>query len=181
MTPTTFQGNVCNMGKVREISIDGNRALVPLTSGFTAVIDASDVHLVEGRNWYAMPSRRANGDLRAVYAASRGGKGTVLLHRVITDAAIGAVVDHLDGDGRNNTRANLRVCTPGQNAWNARLRVDNKSGAKGVTFCKRTGKWIAHIAKDGKKKYLGRFETVAVASRAYRVASQAMHGEFASC
>jgi len=99
------------------------------------------------------------------------------LHRFIlgmTDSAI--LVDHIDGNGLNNVRSNLRLATRRQNAHNTVCRADSKSGIKGVR--ERNGKFQANITKNGKMVYLGSWKDIELARAAYLRASAELHGEF---
>ncbi len=90
---------------------------------------------------------------------SVGGR-TVYLHRMIMEPPCDLVVDHVDGDGLNNCRKNLRVVTGGINNINSKvLRNDNLSGKRGVSWDDRTGKWRATITLRGKQRNLGRFSS----------------------
>ena len=64
-------------------------------------------------------------------------------------------IDHLDGNGLNNSIKNLRDASSIDNTRNAKIKVDNTSGCAGVTFVKRTGKWCARIGAGGKRKHIG--------------------------
>lgn len=163
---------------VRKIEVRGDVAIVPLTKGYLAVIDAADLHLVDKWNWSALVSKRRN----AVYAV-RGervdGKNKMhLMHRVILGTPPRLHTDHIDGDGLNNRRGNLRTCTHAENCRNTGLRSDNKSGFKGVFFETRAQKWRAEIECNGKSKHLGLYGTKDEAAKAYETASQEMHGRF---
>ena len=101
------------------------------------------------------------------------------LHRMllgVTDPKV--IVDHIDGNGLNCQRSNLRVTNHAGNAWNASLRADNKSGYKGVRQDKKTGKWLAFIQVNYKRRYLGSFVTPELAAEAYARAAEELHGEF---
>ena len=88
-------------------------------------------------------------------------------------------IDHIDGDRTNNKWANLRPASRGQNLANAtRLRPDNKSGIKGVSFDKARGKWKAQFGAYP-NHYCGRFDTKEEAAAAYLLAAQSRYGEFA--
>lgn len=142
------------------------------------MIDAADVPLVDGVNWHAKP------DQRKVYAVRSyfhdGVNRTVYLHRFLLSATDGIEVDHKDGDGLNNRRSsNLRAATKSQNMHNSGLFKNNKSGIKGVTFDKESGKWKAHIAVHGKQNTIGRYDTLELAYQARCEASKRLHGEFA--
>lgn len=101
------------------------------------------------------------------------------LHRMImgvTDPKV--LVDHIDGNGLNCRRENLRVTDHTGNACNASLRSDNTSGYKGVGYNKKARKWVATIQKDGKRKHVGTFATPELAAEAYARAAEELHGEF---
>jgi hypothetical protein len=162
--------------KVRPIRVEGNIAFVPLTKGYEAVIDAADVHLVDGRNWCAMALRHT------AYAQRTDCSGpkprTVYLHRAIMGEPDGFQVDHIDSDGLNNRRLNLREATGSQNQHNQRLAKHNTSGLKGVTWHKAAGKWQAQIKLKGKQRFLGLHATLEAAHATYAAASAALHKEF---
>lgn len=160
----------------RTIRIEGNVAYVPLTKGYEAIIDADDVPLVEGYTWKAFV------DKRRVYATTeiggRKNKTGIRMHRLIMGAPKGVDVDHIDHNGINNRRANMRLCTRSENLQNQRKRLDNTSGFKGVNYYKRTGRWRAYIMRDSKEQHLGYFDTPEEAHSAYCKASKEIHGEY---
>jgi len=160
---------------VRPVRIEGNIAYVPLTKGYEAVIDAADAALVGQWNWHAME------DGGRVYAArkdhSAGRSETVRLHRLLTGAAKGVMVDHRDGDGLNNRRKNLRTATNSQNQHNRRPQ-QGRCSLKGVSWHCQARRWRAHISVDGRKRHLGLFDTPEAAHAAYCKASTELHGEF---
>lgn len=166
----------------RPIRIVGDIAYIPLTKGYEAIIDAADVHLVEEENWSALVSVRADGEVRTVYAQHRiGGRKrqtTIYLHRRIFGDLGAKHVDHIDGDGLNNRRSNLRLATHEQNMANRGSTVRNKSGFKGVFWNKRSKKWAAVIGANRNKHRLGMFGCATAASIAYARASRELHGEF---
>lgn len=84
-------------------------------------------------------------------------------------------IDHIDGNGLNNSIANLRKAEQRQNLGNQKVRTDNTTGYKGVTLFKRTGKYIARAAG----KHLGYFATPEEAHAAYCKAADAEFGEYA--
>lgn len=90
------------------------------------------------------------------------------------------MVDHIDGNGLNNQKANLRVCEPNQNQYNRLLQKNNTSGFKGVSFFPETGQWRARIGIGGKRRIsLGLFPTKEEAYAAYCEAAKIHHREFA--
>lgn len=88
-------------------------------------------------------------------------------------------IDHKDGDGLNNQWINLREATSSQNCANKRLRRDNTSGAKGVSWRPDLGKWKATITAEGKTRHLGFFVDKDDAAAAYEAAATEHFGEFA--
>ena len=163
----------------RQIRIEGDVAYVPLTNGYEAVIDAADVPLVAVGNWYANPSTRDDGSILTVYAKRDFGKvRSVRLHRYLLNAGEADLVDHIDGDGLNNRRTNLRLVTSAQNAWNTRLRVDNASGYKGVFWDADIMRYRARINARKQSHSLGTFRCITAAALAYAKASRGLHGDF---
>ena len=157
---------------IRPIIVDGQVAFVPLTQGLVATIDASDLHLVEGRNWCA--TRMGN----IVYGVTKINRASVLLHAAIMGKRPGFQVDHIDGDGLNNRRSNLRFASKAQNQWNRAIPSNNKSGIKGASWCSTNKKWRAAITVSGKYIGLGYFQSPEEAGEAYKVAALKHHGEY---
>lgn len=108
-------------------------------------------------------------------------KSTEHMHRVIfgLSKGDGVQVDHWNHNRSDNRKNNLRVCTQFQNQRNIRTQKNNTSGFKGVTFDRRTRRWIAQITVDRTLHFLGRFTSPELAHAAYRDAATKMHGEFA--
>jgi hypothetical protein len=91
-----------------------------------------------------------------------------------------SIIDHKNRDGIDNRLINLRAADKFENARNAKLRVDNKYGCKGVTYRSDENRWYANIRANGKQIYLGSFLTMEGAAKAYSEAADKLHGEFAS-
>jgi len=161
--------------------------IINLTQDQTAVVDDSDADLALLR-WFAVfaPSKVVGRQYYAVrnIRLPNGKQRKQHLHRVVLGRVLGREltrsesVDHKNGDGLDNTRANLRLATPSQNGANQDIRKDNTSGVKGVCWHKHASKWVAQIRINGKSKYLGLFTTLAEASTAYLTAAEANHAEF---
>lgn len=143
---------------------------VPLSQGFEALIDDEDAEAVLAHKWSA--SVRED----TVYAVRTAGGRMVTLHTFLTGYAL---TDHINGNGLDNRRANLREATVTQNAANARVPRTNTSGYKGARYNKNARKYQAQIRVDGRQRHLGYFLTLEEAARAYDSAAVEMHGEFA--
>lgn len=84
-------------------------------------------------------------------------------------------IDHVNGLKTDNRFANLREATTSENHQNMPLRVDNKSGATGVRFCRRSRRWVAQICIQYRKTTIGSFLTRDEAIQARRAAKAATH------
>ncbi|WP_175698488.1 HNH endonuclease [Burkholderia ambifaria] len=104
------------------------------------------------------------------------------MHRTIAGLEFGdtRVPDHINGNKLDNRRANLRVCLQAENMRNAKKRVDNTSGFKGVTYHRASGLWHARIYANCKVVSLGYFQHRENAYEAYRAAAAELHGQFAN-
>lgn len=147
---------------------------IPLTQGKVAVVDANDAPALLAYRWQAAKSKRTYYARRAV-TVPPGRQRYISMHRQIMGDPPGKEVDHENGDGLDNRRANLRVCTQAQNSRNKRLHANNTSGFRGVRRSKDTGVWIASIAGT----YLGSYDTAEEAARAYDTRAREMFGAFA--
>lgn len=156
-------------------------AVIPLTKGFTTIIDDADYELVTRYKWHAVVHTYKNGKQNVRAFARIWNKEKKVyknwgLTRWIMRPEKGYVVDHINGDLLDNRRQNLRICTQSENIHNTVGRYKNKSSKyRGVCFDNSRGTWLATICKttDGKKyqKNLGRFLTEEEAALAYNKAA----------
>lgn len=127
--------------------------------------DEEDNNLVKGYSWCIQ--RYPNTDIRYAAAWGKGYGRRILMHRLIMNAPQGMVVDHINHNGLDNRRHNLRVVTPTENLGNRRRNKNNTSGYKGIYYEPLRGKWRATIRHNSKIYRLGRFDTATEAARAY--------------
>lgn len=150
-----------------------NTVTVPLTRGRFAIVDANDEYLVSNIKWQA---RYSKGNWYAIHSTTDGEE---TMHTLILGNIDGFEIDHVNQNGLDNRRTNLRHATKSQNRANVSLRKDNKSGYKGVSLLKSYGKWRAYIQKDKKLLHLGFFDTPQEAAIAYNKKAKELFGEFA--
>ena len=154
---------------------------IKLTQGKHSIVDDDDYKRLSRYRWYA-----ANTSGKFYYAVRRsprlGSKQrTILMHRVILNAPDGTEVDHINGDGLDNRRSNIRLCTCRENSRNQRLDRGSTTGFKGVYFDKRGCKnpYRATIMVNSEGIYLGSYRNVENAARAYDLAAIKHFGKFA--
>ena len=146
--------------------------------GRAVLIDDEDLGLVEGYSWN-VAQRDRTAYARAYVRGSFGATGRrvmVSMHKLITGWPL---TDHINGDGLDNQRANLRPATSRQNSANMRGRVGATSQYKGVCWVPYPGRWQASLKVAGHQTHLGWFDTEEEAARAYDAAAFAVHGEYA--
>lgn len=146
-------------------------ARIPLTRGAFALVDDTDAAPVLALGKWQLHD--CDGRL---YAGHGGNGWAIRLHTFLTGWSL---VDHANGDGLDNRRANLRLATPSQNGANIAAPRSNTSGYKGVNLYRRTGRWRAHITVAQRQRHLGYFATAEEAARAYDSAALAAWGAFA--
>lgn len=99
---------------------------------------------------------------------------------LIYNGYIPEIIDHIDGNTRNNNPENLRAATKSNNACNCKIHSNNTSGIKGLTWSKAAKKWQARVVNNGSVIYLGLFTTKEAAAVVLDAARKSLHGEFAN-
>ncbi len=153
---------------------------IPLTQGKYAIVDPEDYERIARHKWFAMRSRRGLYAIRMA-KAKNGRRKKIRMHRQILNVPPGKFVDHINHNGLDNRKANLRIVTNMQNSWNKRKQKGEYSSRyKGVSWAKRIGKWHTEIYCRGKKIFIGYFDDQVTAARAYDAKAAELYGEYSS-
>ena len=143
--------------------------------GSHALIDKEDFEKVSKYRWIARQSKER---VYVQHLFLKNGKWSVLhLHRIIMRAPKGMDVDHINGNGLDNRKRNLRICTRSQNLMNGKKKRKNKY--KGTSWDKRKKKWEAFIGYNHKKISLGYYKKAKEAGKAYNAGAKKIFGKFA--
>jgi hypothetical protein len=169
--------------------------LIPLTRGMYTIVDVKDYEQLRKLNW------QVQSGVQTYYATStifiNGKPKRIWMHRYLMlpklDTEFGArcskagnpfkgiIIDHINGDGLDNRRANLRICTYSQNICNTRIKIKGASKYRGVSKSGKSDKpWQAKIYIHRKQIVIGFYETEIEAALAYDSAARKYHGLFAT-
>ncbi len=152
---------------------------IPLTNGYVCQIDDEDYPLVAGYKWFTKTGKPLHTQYAIAHVRKITGQATTIrLHKILLPKR--GNVDHIDGNGLNNCRSNLRYATTSQNHQNRR-KLAGQSKYKGVCRYVQTKipGWRASLKLNKKAIYLGVFTDEREAARAYDTAARKYFGEFA--
>ena len=149
-----------------------------INSPEVVLVDEEDFDFISQWSWRLQSKKPKNRYASRNQKRPSGKWRTEFMHRVILNAPETFLVDHIDHDGLNNRRSNLRLANYSQNAIHAR-RAIGTCGYRGVRFRERYGTFFARIRVNKKEHYLGRFDNPIDAALAYDRAAVKLHGEFA--
>jgi hypothetical protein len=152
---------------------------IPLTQGKYAIVDPEDFERLNKHKWYALKNTNT------FYATRKKRIGkkyvSIGMHREILNPPDHLVVDHINHNGLDNRKANLRLATCAQNSYNRRqLRKNKSSKYIGVSWKQWTKKWAVIIGHKRKYIIVGYFKDEIQAAKAYDKAAKKYHGEFAT-
>ena len=147
-------------------------SFIELTQGFITLVDDEDYDNLNNYNWYYSHGY-------ATRMSKEPNRKIIHMHRVIKNTPPGMETDHINNNGLDNRKCNLRICTRIENIHNSKIRKDNTSGYRGVTFHKATNKWMSRVQNLKNRIILGYFDTAKEAALEYDKKAKEFHGEFA--
>lgn len=162
-------------------------AIIKTTNNFEVIVDKEDLDNLSKHKWYASSDGYTHYALTTLKLNGRGKTGKpkykrISIHRMLLNAKKGQIIDHINRNGLDNRKANLRFCTIAQNTMNS----VNKTLLRGVFFIKDEAKivngnrWQAAIRENGKTKILGVFKNPIDAAIEWDIAARHHHKEFAN-
>ncbi len=148
---------------------------IDLTQGFQAIVDDEDFEKLSHFKWHV---RIQPGIYAARTMRENKRRFNIRMHQQIMGTIPGYEIDHINGNGLDNRRSNLRFCTRSENMMNQKKQLGT-SQYKGVSFASSKAKWHAQIVNKRHRISLGYFRTELCAALAYDVAALLLFGEFA--
>lgn len=157
--------------------------LLPLTKDKFALVDDDDYYWLSQWNWFAV-------EIKNTWYARRSKKKGILrsnekyeiyLHRIVMRCSdIDFVIDHLDKNGLNNQKENLRMCTKSENNKHTSSHKNSSSQYLGVSYDKNRNKWSANLMNNGKRILFKRYNTEIEAAKAYDITAKTQFGVYAN-
>jgi hypothetical protein len=149
---------------------------IKLSQGKYALVDNEDYEKLSKYKWYSQKNRLTWYTTRWI---KKDGKWKqIQMHRQIMKTPKGMVTDHIDHNGLNNQKKNLRICTVQQNNCN-NLQKAGKSGVRGVYWYKRYNNWHVQITINGKRTHIGYYDDINEAAKEWNRVAKKYNGEFA--
>jgi hypothetical protein len=153
--------------------------IIELTREKVTQVDETDFFDLSKHKWLALWTGKKWYAARAEYIKESRKIRWILMHRSILVVNSDQMVDHINGDSLDNRRANLRLATGRQNSYNSKLRKDNSTGIKGLSYAKKGRKpWLAQIVNAQGKRISKGFAERSDAEQWLKDIRQAEHKEF---
>jgi len=143
---------------------------IKLTQGQFTLVDEEDFDYLNQWKWSYNPS--------GGYAYRNQNNHGIWLHRLLINPPKGFETDHINGDGLDNRRANLRIVTHQQNLMNQKVKSNNKTGYAGVSFERSRKRWFASLYLGGKTIFQKRFKDFNQAIMARKEAEDIYFGKY---
>lgn len=146
----------------------------------SVLVDDEDYDIVSKYKWFIYRCTFKGKKARTFYAVAHIGKVTVRMHRLLMDVSDPKIlIDHIDHNGLNNQKSNLRTASPQQNLFNMRPFKINKTGFKGVSYNKKDKRYAVFLRVNRKTTFFGNYKTAEEAAKRWNELARIHHGEFA--
>lgn len=155
-------------------NLPDSASLIPLSYGSYAIVDTADLRILNLYRWCMNVTLQGKR-----YARRTQGRKTIYMHRALMNPPEGMEVDHINGNGLDNRRKNLRVCTKAEYQQNSKKRTGKSSCFKGVCWDSSGRKWRSRITVKGRQLQIGQFESELEAAEAYDEEAFYYFGTFA--
>ena len=153
---------------------------IPLSKQKFAIVDPDDYDRLIKHKWYAQKSSAGFYAARSLTNGKKEKRKNAHMHHLVIHIPPGMFCDHINRNGLDNRKANLRPATNAQNMWNRpKLRKYPASRYKGVDWVRKQKSWRARISVNGRRIYIGSFKNQIDSAKAYDRSAKKYHGEFA--
>jgi len=150
---------------------------IPLTKGKFALVDDEDYKYLNQFKWWAKKGKKNFYAVRKNYSYKK--PKLIRMHREIMNPPENMFIDHINHNGLDNQRKNLRIVTNQQNMMNQQLRKNTSSKFKGVRFFKLNKLWQSYIGHNQKQIHIGFFKKEIDAAIAYNQKAKELFGSYA--
>jgi len=160
-------------------TVDMKRIYLTGKLGGYTLVDDEDFEWLNQWKWNHHPRHYAT---RSIWVRLSKGKfkhTSIKMHRLINKTPEGIETDHIDGNGLNNQKSNLRNSTRSQNCQNRRTPYNNKLGYTGIVWREKSRDYVAYINVNNKRIWLKTHKTLESAIKARKDAEIKYHKEFA--
>ena len=148
---------------------------IKLTKGYQAIVDNEDFDWLNKWKWCAKVGHWGVYAIRRPWNKESKDYNWVYMHREVNKTPKGLFTDHINGNGLDNRKSNLRTVTTQQNAFNTKKYRTNTSGYRGIYYDDSRGKYRVRIGADYKTVHLGSFKLLKDAIKARKEAEKTYH------